>query len=522
MPRPRRLFSTSDGKLYYIIDKKKVFIKTPAGISQKQISKINIKNIVNVPGRRITRRKKPKEMKYGKKIIPDMEKSETSGLPIYFFKPQRKIPSIADIQAGKSEDTSIEKLSKLLMKGISATPSSSKVSPTIAVEKGKPPADSEGESVNNEEAKRARRAAKDEKRAKKKAAEEEAKQREGYSFEEPTGRKKQIPVKELVDIIGVLDGRGVPINYAKVRDYVAEFYTQYTNVGGDKYRDALDKYKDRALASKSLAPPATPPRKTDAELMPPPAPRPPSAEKPLKNVRTFADYETDSPQGNFIRGLMAKGNLPSESETESGKEDPAIAAMIANIKGKGYDGNGLYNDEIEEVAKKRIKDYVPVIAADEINQLPKYVGRGDKRFGFIINTNPSTSDGSGKDGMRPGHWRSVYINNEDDFPTVEYFDPLCEGKMPPDLVKMSRKIAFRMNPEVLFKYKQSMIRRQSKLTSNCGWHALQFLDDRFQGKPFSQASGYDKYIEELNKVPDASRDGEKEVSKYIKKYESYI
>ena len=485
MPRPRRLFSTSDGKLYYIIDKKKVFIKTPAGISQKQISKINIKNIVNVPGRRITRRKKPKEMKYGKKIIPDMEKSETSGLPIYFFKPQRKIPSITDIQAGKSEDTSIEKLSKLLMKGISATPSSSKVSPTIAVEKGKPPADSEGESVNNEEAKRARRAAKDEKRAKKKAAEEEAKQREGYSFEEPTGPKKQIPVKELVDIIGVLDGRGVPINYAKVRDYVEEFYTQFTNVGGDKYRDALEKYKDRKAAE---------------SMPPPPPPKTQSNKKSNDNIFTISDYATDA-------GSEETGTVP---------------AVAAKFPGNGYDGNGLYNDEIEEVAKKRIKDYVPVIAADEINQLPKYVARGDKRFGFIINTNPSTSDGSGKDGMRPGHWRSVYINNEDDFPTVEYFDPLCEGKMPPDLVKMSRKIAFRMNPEVLFKYKQSMIRRQSKLTSNCGWHALQFLDDRFQGKPFSQASGYDKYIEELNKVPDASRDGEKEVSKYIKKYESYI
>jgi len=483
MPRPRRLFSTSDGKLYYIIDKKKVFIKTPAGISQKQISKINIKNIVNVPGRRITRRKKPKEMKYGKKIIPDMEKSETSGLPIYFFKPQRKIPSIADIQAGKSEDTSIEKLSKLLMKGISAAPSSSKVSPTIAVEKGKPPADSEGESANNEEAKRARRAAKDEKRAKKKAAEEAAKQKEGYSFEEPTGRKKQIPVNELVDIIGVLEGRGVPPNYAKVRDYVAEFYTQYTNVGGDKYRDALEKYKARKAA----------------ESMPPPPPK--TQSKKNDNIFTISDFETGT---------------TGDEKTET------VPAVVAQFPGNGYDGNGLYNDEIEEVAKKRIKDYVPVIAADEINQLPKYVARGDKRFGFIINTNPSTSDGSGKDGMRPGHWRSVYINNEDDFPTVEYFDPLCEGKMPPDLVKMSRKIAFRMNPEVLFKYKQSMIRRQSKLTSNCGWHALQFLDDRFQGKPFSQASGYEKYIEELNKVPDASRDGEKEVSKYIKKYESYI
>jgi hypothetical protein len=124
--------------------------------------------------------------------------------------------------------------------------------------------------------------------------------------------------------------------------------------------------------------------------------------------------------------------------------------------------------------------------------------------------------------MRPGHWRAVFINNEDDYPSIEYFDPLAEGKMPEDLIKMCRRIAVKMNPEMMFKYKQNMLRRQSKLTSNCGWHCIKFLDDRYNGVPYSVASGYDDYMENLNNTPDASRDGEKEITSYIKKYESYI
>ena len=53
MTRPRRLYTTDDGKFYYLIDGKKKFVKAPAGISQKQIAKINIKNIVNAPAKMV-------------------------------------------------------------------------------------------------------------------------------------------------------------------------------------------------------------------------------------------------------------------------------------------------------------------------------------------------------------------------------------------------------------------------------------------------------------------------------------
>lgn len=411
MTRPRRLYTTDDGKFYYLIDGKKRFVKAPAGLSQKQIAKINIKNIVAMPSaKRIKRRRKRVEPKYGAKVGNVLQKSETGGLPLYFFQPKKNIPTLED-QAKTSEDTTTKQLTKLiegqekfqqkLLQGFTAVFSSSRIPATIS-QPQEPQQPSGGPKISRQKGR-------------------------------PKGSKNK-------------PKQGVTVETAKT-------------------------------------PPATP------------------------TATTATPAATPADENVFVIG---------ENDDEKGASESKQGA-----KGTGYD-NGLYNDEIEKIAKKRIKDYVPVIASDQVNELPRYVARGDKRFGFVINTNPSSSDGSGNDGYRTGHWRAVYINNEDDYPSVEYFDPLSEGKMPPELVSACRKIAMKMNPSMMFKYKQNMLRRQSKMTSNCGWHAVKFLDDRYNGVPWSEATGYDDYMEKHNSAPDDSTDGEKDISKYIKKYESYI
>ena len=66
-----------------------------------------------------------------------------------------------------------------------------------------------------------------------------------------------------------------------------------------------------------------------------------------------------------------------------------------------------------------------------------------------------------------------------------------------------------------------MIRRQDVKTSTCGWHSMKFLDERYNGMPFHEASGYDDFIEQ-HKGADDSKDGEADAQEYKKKYESYI
>jgi hypothetical protein len=413
------MYKEDTGKYYYIINGKRKYVKVPEGVSTKNLARINIQNIIKMPSaQRIKKQGKLRQPKFGKKIASSLQKDEQAGLPLFVFKPGKKIKTLEDL-AKESDDTSVDKLSKLLLKGMEAVPSSSKIQPTIATtreQQALPPAE-------------------DKKKPGKKP-----------------GKEPEIRETQLIKLMTNWYEKNE--EYPSLDEVNNNIKSQYIDVTRERYNSALDK------------------------------------------------------AGEIIDEYVAN---PKEK-----------TAFEKFFKGKGYDGDGLYNDEIEEIAKKRIKDYVPVIPSDHLNELPKYVARGDKRFGFVVNTNPSTSDGSGNDSYPPGHWTAVFINNEDDYPSIEFFDPLAQGKMPEDLIKMCRRIAVKMNPEVMFKYKQNMLRRQSKMTSNCGWHCVKFLDDRYNGVPFSQASGYDDYMESLNNTPDASRDGEKEVASYIKKYESYI
>jgi len=465
MPRPNRLY-TIDGKYYYIKDGKKVFVKVPAGVSQKQVSKINIKNIIKLAtSKRVVRKRKRRNLSYQKKIAPVLQKSDTGGLPIYFFKPSKNIPTLEE-QAKASDDTTVEKLAKLLFKDAKLTPSSSKLpaEPTIASmlsgklglpepEKTKPAAI--GGIAN----------------PKKKGA--------------PTGSRAEIGSKELAKIL-----------YSKISKGDVPSYADAENLIPSKFILTREKYdKAMKIADEQVIKTATGEQETGFFK---------------RAMKAFTPQKKSSESKAPESGAR---NLSAALETV----DEGTPIGLARTPGEGYGSDGLYDDEIETIAKKRLKDYIPVIAKDETNELMKYVKKGDKQFGFVINTDNSNQPGR--------HWRAVYINNMDDYPSIEYFDPLTEGKPEQSLIDICRKIAIKMNPSKLFKYKQNMIRRQSKLTSNCGYHCIHFLEGRYQGIPFSEITGYDDFVNKMKGQQgdlDGSGQGEIEIKPFMKKYDSYI
>ncbi len=193
-----------------------------------------------------------------------------------------------------------------------------------------------------------------------------------------------------------------------------------------------------------------------------------------------------------------------------------IIVAERDMKGSGNDGSkALWNDELEKILKKKIKnDYVPVIPSDKTDDLLDHVYEGMPDFSFIINTAPSTSDGSSD-----GHWRAVYIDNNDDYKTIEYYDSLV-SRPEKTLVDVMRKIAKIINPTTTFLYKQNNLKNQSDSTDTCGYFAVRFLELRNNGVPFSEATGYDDYI--AKHQPDASMEGEGKISEVVKIYNSYI
>lgn len=214
-----------------------------------------------------------------------------------------------------------------------------------------------------------------------------------------------------------------------------------------------------------------------------------------------SSVSTDPDLADFLKDTRIPD---SDSETRS-------------LSGRGP--NGLFNTDIEDIMKG-LKNVCPVIPADKIGMLLDYVKPGMSKFGAIVNTNPSKSDGSGTDGFRTGHWRSIFFDNDDDYVSAEYYDPLCEGPIPASLKAIMKKIAKKMNPEDYFLLKENNLKRQADTTNTCGYHAIKFIDDRYNDVPWSQATGYDDYM--AKHKPDDSDAGEKSLEKPIKKYDKYI
>jgi len=486
MPRPNRLY-TIDGKYYYIKDGKKVFVKVPAGVSQKQVSKINIKNIIKLAeSKRVVRKKKRRNLAYQKKIVPSMEKTESSGLPIYFFKPKREILTIDQI-ANNSTDTSIDKLGKVLVKGITSAVSSSKLPSEPTIVKELTPAEKSQQAYEKAMAER-NRIAEERKKAQEEQAAIEAGKRQSL-IDETRRKKGKTSMKPNVAGLATTITEGkMETGITPTKEQIRSQYPPGAEISTPAIEKAVTQARSRPGFLQSMK-----------NLISPGKVAPSPGEKP----------------DEILKGTPAKPkNLGKQLATVAEEEMPIA---LQRTTGEGYGSDGLYDDEIETIARKRLKDYIPCIAKDETNELMKYVKKGDKQFSFIINTDNSDQPGR--------HWRAVYINNRDDYPSIEYFDPLVEGKPEQSLIDICRKIAIKMNPEKLFKFKMNMLRRQSKLSSNCGYHCIHFLEGRYMGIPFSEITGYDDFVEKMKKEHgelDGSGQGEKEIQPFMKKYDSYI
>jgi hypothetical protein len=499
MTRPRRLYQEG-GNYYYLEGGAKKKIKVPEGISQRQLQKINIKNIINLAERRrVKRRKKPIKVRYGKKIVSQMDKEdvvERPGLSTYLFKPRLAVKTLSEL-AQAEVDTDVDKLAKQLLSRLQPVVTPPTIPAPIEIPTLPPALPGISTSVA------------------------------------PVTLFPEGGVEESKDEEPPVTPQGQAISGQRPSPATST----PTPTATPSTRGLVQRMAEAVGIRQPVTPaPPSPPARTA------PGRKIALRERPDDITRIIQQVLIDNPNiqigtetQNVAFRRAFKDAIPTvfPGQSKDNFQIPnteTLAPFLNEVRGRSSapsgrgngENDGLFNDEIEEIARRSIKNFVPVIASDQINTLSKYVKPGQKEFAFIINTNPSSSDGSGSDGHRPGHWRSIFIENRDDFPTVEYFDPLCEGRIPNDLLKVCMKIARKMNPEMMFKYKQNMLQRQSKMTSNCGYHALKFIEDRYNGVPYADATGYTDYMEKLNEVKDDSRDGEKDVMKYIKRYESYI
>jgi hypothetical protein len=515
MARPRRLYINSKGKYYYIVNGIKKFIKVPQGMSQQQIQNINIKNIIAGPARRLKRRTKKIVPVYSKKIAKgeDMEKSvikTEGGLPAYVFTPQKKFLSIGDLTT-KSDDTSNDKLINLLKGAIPVIAEGAKKLALPAPEQKFLLGDADKEFIND--------------MIEGKLIESEPALRELIRREtKPPPISKSDVQKENERIRKEIEDRKGSSRTG----------TPFTSAPASPLLDEDEEGKPlKPPASFTRVPPkALPVQKAAEESKKEPSVYQFLTQKRLENalgrewvLTTFPGGFSSTLPATDFRTIARKLGIKADIVDKTDKKD-LIILIKEDLTQKGFGDNGddgLYNDQIEKIMKKRIKNFVPVVASDKVNDLLQHVNKGDKFFSAVINTEPSESFGR--------HWRCIVIDNRDDYPSAEYFDSLAENAKPDDaLLSVMRKICKRMNPEKYFKFKYNMLRRQSFNTSNCSYHVMKFIEDRHNGVPFEDASGWSDYMKRQKgngyEAIDDSQDGEGDLEKYqnkIKKlFKSYL
>ena len=174
--------------------------------------------------------------------------------------------------------------------------------------------------------------------------------------------------------------------------------------------------------------------------------------------------------------------------------------VVEATQGTGISKGGLYNDEIESIMK-HFKDFKGVIMRNEIKKLLPDI-EPHSRIAFIINTDPSYKPGK--------HWCGVYIDarsGPESSNSIEWYDSYASN-MPKDILDDCKLIIKCLKPESFLKLKENSIIHQSDKSSNCGYHCMKFLIDRFRGRSFAEATGYDEKMRYNN-----SKESEKEIER---------
>jgi len=485
--RPRRLFYDKDkNKYYYLIQGKKTFIKT-GDVSQKQLVKINIKNIVptRAPAKR---RREPAEttlITSSKKVAPTLLAPISANLT-----PNLNLYKLKDSEKLGEKITSLEKKIEVLSDTTKTTipkpttPQPTPPQPSTPVPPKPVPPEPVGKNKTNigENAVRI---------AMRQAISQNV---ETYSEFREWFEK---------------NGSNV-IALGSTRKNYDDYYIKDSNNTkfGDIFKRELDAYKSKNQ----------------------PAPeRPPPVNTQVSNVRTMAsmlkDTATEGLKG-IARALSPKtskvaptlttteddnpvdsgdinvpAGVPETKEEESGSSEDEVIMVKKKGTGKEHenDNDGIYNDELEQIFYDKLHKFVPVISSDEMGIIEKMVNKDTKKIGWIQNTDPRKSQGR--------HWVAYYINVPDG--EINYYDSLVENNGMPSAESMKglKKIIDKINPEFYLKFKNNLCRYQNPKSNNCGYFSLKFLLDRYSNIPFRECTGYDK-------VKNVYGEGEKMIQKF--------
>lgn len=471
--RPRRLFYDDKKKKYfYLINNKKKYIKIDNNISAKAISKVNIQNILPVS------------------VIRKTIKPRTSIKPITNQQIVSKLVPIAPVSANLTEKYNLYKPSEDLEKKITKIEQQMKDVELIKpkekdeekVEKkesktffgslfkpSKTPKPSTLEQIKKEREESERQILKDTEKAK------IDDMNAIYKGFRETNPPPDVEDEGDIGFIGKIAKQFKSKKHVKVEDFLeqAKFYSVYPS-----------RFPPFEYFSVEVFPKLTGYNKPSIEVYNKAKKIFEERKIPLTRIDEIEDekVEVEEPL------LKKEGNITSFAGR-------GISTFMRNMYGNGMyenDDDGTFNTELQEIFKDKMNKFLPVIPADRMDELLPLVNKDTKKFGWIQNTENSDSMGR--------HWVAYFI----DIPNMEinYYDSLVEndGQPTKESLRGIKKIIDKIHPEYYLLFKYNLVQDQSPSSKNCGYFALKFIMDRYRNVPFKEASGYDKFYDEGEKM----------------------
>lgn len=156
----------------------------------------------------------------------------------------------------------------------------------------------------------------------------------------------------------------------------------------------------------------------------------------------------------------------------------------------------LYDYQIDAMLEQyRPYGYLGNIMIDEVSDLKKASNLDFDQIGWVQNLDRSNGPGT--------HWIGVFIDLKND-KAIEWYDPLVSNPPEKWLEDVASFLDY-LGVEYYPKLKINRVKHQRADTNTCGLFAIKFLQDRFNGKSWKEATDYEN-----------TREGEEEVRKLYK------
>ena len=141
----------------------------------------------------------------------------------------------------------------------------------------------------------------------------------------------------------------------------------------------------------------------------------------------------------------------------------------------------------------RKRGYAGVFCIDEISTLLPKAIKGMDRWSCIINTLRTTDSENAT-----GHWTALYCDKTNE-KVLEFYDSLAYP-VSDEMLKELKPVIDSMDLPYMLKFKHNTIRNQRANSSTCGFLAVNYLMNRYDGISFKECSGFDNMEPQAQKL----------------------